>query len=739
MKQEFFPLVGLAILAVIMVSCSGQKEAAKSSEIKRDKQGYIEKYRNIAVQEMRRTGIPASITLAQGILESGYGQSRLAKEANNHFGIKCHDSWDGPSVREDDDKKNECFRKYDIPERSYIDHSKFLTTRPRYSFLFEYDKTAYKKWARGLKEAGYATNPDYANELIELIEEYNLHEYDKMERGDLEDEEAKDKVSTFEGEVVRYNNIKAVVAQSEQSWLDIAKEHETRLNRLHKYNDYYARYFEKLVPGEKVYLQPKRKKGDKTTHKVKKGETMYFISQEHGIRLEKLYKRNKMEKGEEPKVGEKLMLEGQREEKPAIKTQKQLNKALSTIEEERKEKKQILADDTEESDKEVKTDNLETDVNERTDTTSHIVSEGETLYSISHQYYVPVNQVKSVNNLGDSSLEPGQTLTIPPNAQTRADQEKKTDQDTATAETMTQEPAGDEDTTTTAADKGTDEKDGKQMKEKQEARDDEKGTMTTDQEEKQDTASNDQSTQASAEKEEKDMTESTDESTPTESQERAETEQAEPATATTNKEANTNSSKEKDETGSTIVHVVKAGETLFRISQQYGADVKKIKQLNDLSSNNLAVGQKLKIPGKKGSQTGNKVTSEENTIPAEPPDDAKSITIHVVKDGETLYSISQSYNKSVDDIVNANDNLKSQNIEVGQKIKIPQEEEADGERQEEKASSSSGSEQTHTVQSGETLYSISQKYDVSVEKLKALNDLSSTNLRVGQELTIEKE
>ncbi len=332
MTNQVISSFAFLLLTVVIIGCTGQKEAARDSgDVEYDKEGYIKEYKNIAVQEMKRTGIPASITLAQGILESSYGRSMLARKANNHFGIKCHSSWDGPTVRKDDDKKNECFRKYERPQKSFIDHSDFLTTRPRYSFLFDYDKTAYKKWARGLKRAGYATNPDYADELISIIEKYNLDKYDKMEQGDLQVEEAKEKLSSFEGEVIRHNKVKAVIVQPQQSWLDIAKEHEIRLNRLHRYNDYYARYFENLVPGNKVYLQPKRLKGDRTTHKVKKGETMYTISQEHGIRLEKLYERNKMEEGEEPKAGQKLLLKGKREEKPALKTQKELNQTLDYI------------------------------------------------------------------------------------------------------------------------------------------------------------------------------------------------------------------------------------------------------------------------------------------------------------------------------------------------------------------------------------------------------------------------
>lgn len=147
-------------------------EAQNKTEI------YIERYNSIAVNEMNRYNIPASITLAQGILESGNGESRLATQANNHFGIKCHDNWNGETIVEDDDEKGECFRKYKTVAESYRDHSRFLAERKRYLFLFEYEITNYKKWARGLKKAGYATNPNYSSLLIDLIDRYNLDRFD---------------------------------------------------------------------------------------------------------------------------------------------------------------------------------------------------------------------------------------------------------------------------------------------------------------------------------------------------------------------------------------------------------------------------------------------------------------------------------------------------------------------------------------------------------------------------------
>ena len=145
-------------------------------------EAYIQKYKYIAIKEMFDYKIPASITLAQGILESGSGNSRLAREANNHFGIKCHNDWMGAKIYKDDDKKNECFRVYTSAEQSFRDHSLFLTTKNRYAFLFDYKTTNYKSWAKGLKKAGYATNPKYPKLLIGIIEDHNLNQYDHISK-----------------------------------------------------------------------------------------------------------------------------------------------------------------------------------------------------------------------------------------------------------------------------------------------------------------------------------------------------------------------------------------------------------------------------------------------------------------------------------------------------------------------------------------------------------------------------
>ena len=174
-----FHLIFILILFAGLLSCKTSKPIISTSSTGLSTADYIRKYKDLAISEMKRTGIPASITLAQGMIESDYGRSTLAREANNHFGIKCHNDWTGPTIRHHDDKRNECFRKYSKPEDSFYDHSDFLKSGSRYSFLFDLKQTDYKGWAKGLKKAGYATNPDYANMLIRKIEEDNLWYFDQ--------------------------------------------------------------------------------------------------------------------------------------------------------------------------------------------------------------------------------------------------------------------------------------------------------------------------------------------------------------------------------------------------------------------------------------------------------------------------------------------------------------------------------------------------------------------------------
>lgn len=272
---------------------------------------YIKKYKNVAVREMKAYGIPASITLAQGILESGNGKSYLATEANNHFGIKCHQDWKGGRVYHDDDKKNECFRSYKNAEESFKDHSLFLSNRGRYSFLFDLKPTDYKAWAKGLKKAGYATNPKYPQLLIDLIERYELYQYDskdyKSKEPEVIDEPAEFEVDLFQQNITA-NHVQFYRAKQGDSYESIAETLDMRVHKLLKYND--LSFEANLKSGDIVYTKPKRKKShvDQPFHTVRKGETMHSISQLYAVKLRYLYQWNHMEIGTQPGVGQKLRL-----------------------------------------------------------------------------------------------------------------------------------------------------------------------------------------------------------------------------------------------------------------------------------------------------------------------------------------------------------------------------------------------------------------------------------------------
>jgi LysM repeat protein len=281
------------------------------------KEDYIQQYQRQALDEMKRAGIPASIKLAQAIVESDCGNSRLAMEANNHFGIKCHKEWMGDTFYQDDDEKDECFRKYNSVMESYRDHSEFLRTRPRYAFLFDLDITDYKGWAHGLKKAGYATNPNYAHQLIKVIEEYGLYELDRTGKaipiGKKETGAAREKdtpasrADASAPAVAGYiNNTPYVVARKGDTYYSLAVAHNMALWQLLRYND--AGKNDILTEGEVVFLKPKRKKAQVEWHVVAPGETLRSISQLYGIKLKKIYKYNKLTPGSSINPGERIRL-----------------------------------------------------------------------------------------------------------------------------------------------------------------------------------------------------------------------------------------------------------------------------------------------------------------------------------------------------------------------------------------------------------------------------------------------
>jgi LysM repeat protein len=295
----------------IFVFCSISSVNGQADK-KITRQEYIEQYKDIAIKEMKRTGVPASITLAQGALESGDGNSRLAQKANNHFGIKCHD-WKGKKIRHDDDENNECFRKYKSAYDSYRDHSNFLTSKQRYASLFELEPTDYKGWAEGLKKAGYATSKNYDKALIRIIEENELYAYDQgveiLKKPDIGEALVATAVDIAGSRKIFENNrINYIIAKAGDTYASITSDLELLPWELRKYNE--LDEGAKIDSGQILYIQPKRKKAEagKNTHIVREGETMYDISQLYGIKLAELYKKNLMEQGTEPEVSQTLQL-----------------------------------------------------------------------------------------------------------------------------------------------------------------------------------------------------------------------------------------------------------------------------------------------------------------------------------------------------------------------------------------------------------------------------------------------
>lgn len=272
MKKRILILV--SILCVLVVSSFAQNN---------DYEDYINRYKDIAIEQMNKYHIPASITLAQALLESGAGKSELARKSNNHFGIKCH-SWEGNRTYHDDDAEGECFRVYKNVRDSYEDHSIFLSTGSRYAFLFKFDETDYISWARGLKRAGYATSPTYADKLIEIIERYGLDRYDYGEQDYIHYTSAHEPMLAYD--------LVYIIAREGDTMQSISDEFDIPLRRLIRYNDQYKYY----VPseGDIIYLHRKRYRAKKPymNHVVAEGESMYIISQMYGVRLGRLYRMN---------------------------------------------------------------------------------------------------------------------------------------------------------------------------------------------------------------------------------------------------------------------------------------------------------------------------------------------------------------------------------------------------------------------------------------------------------------
>jgi len=574
---------------------------------------YITKYSGLAQENMRRTGIPASITLAQGILESNFGNSKLARKANNHFGIKCGNNWDGPTFIQDDDEDRECFRKYESVYHSFRDHSNFLVGKERYAFLFKLSPKDYKGWANGLQKAGYATNPNYANLLIRLIEERNLHIYDTQEKYTPLTAEEAEYLKSMDNQFFVFNGIKTVISQPNDMAMDLANKYDISLHQLLSYND--MKEGDYIPPGSKIYLQPKRTKGYEVYHRVAEGETMHAISQKQGIKLKSLYKKNRMTWGEEPAVAEILCLRKKCSSPPKLKTDEEI-------------KKDIQQDIQKRVNEAVKQEQKKEPVMEK--------PESEKAAILSHN----------------------------------------------------------EDT--------LDEKLDEELEEKPEI-----------------------SSEVAIQGE-----------PPSESK-------AAPAAGTVSSPA-----------GQPKYHKVAPQETIYKICTKYKVSAEEIRKWNRLTSNNLSIGQLL-IVGYTTNLAEDAVEDKDAKLPENPElspasPAQKTLKYHVVGPKETLYRISTIYRVTVDDLKKWN-NLLSNELSIGQRLivsfteetprgetentmeKIPDGEPPPAEIHQEP---SPGQPTYHKVQEGETLYTLSQKYKISVDDLKRLNNLVTNDIRPGQVLKL---
>jgi LysM repeat protein len=374
---------------------------------------YVERYKAIAIEEMKTYGIPASVTLAQGIHESGCGCSALALNSNNHFGIKCHEEWSGQTYHHDDDQPQECFRVYSCPEESFRDHSEFLKSRPRYATLFSLDPTDYRAWARGLKAAGYATNPKYTEIIINLIETYNLTQFDKpLSKKEIAKAEAKNnsEVDMIKQSLIQstsqlpaapasvtepaahpktidiaksasdekiVNGVKAIIYKNDAPVAFIAQKYNLTVQQLYSFNDLAST--EKFKENDLIYLENKKQECATTQYEVQNGETMRDISQKFAVQLSALTKRNEIPMGCEPVAGELVVLRGKREVPLKFKVTDKATQGKASVETEK----------------------------------VHTVESNETLYSISRQYNIPIDTLKKINGLGDEgNIRIGQTLIV---------------------------------------------------------------------------------------------------------------------------------------------------------------------------------------------------------------------------------------------------------------------------------------------------------------------------------------
>ena len=374
---------------------------------------YIDKYKKIAIDEMRRAGVPASIKMAQAILESNAGRSVLAKKANNHFGMKCGSYWRGETFyRKDDDVDKDgklipsCFRKYEKGRQSFFAHTEFLQ-KARYRPLFaNLEVTDYESWAHGLKSAGYATNPEYAYGLIRIINKYELFKLDEIALNINNDSQPTDdgRDAVTGGTISRNNQLRVVYASNDMTVSDVAMKYDTKLKCLLKYNEQLNNGDSKLKDGDAVYLQRKRRnwRGKERYHQVEEGESMYSIAQKYGVRLSRLYKRNRIPEGMEPAAGEKVKIRGGKIKSRLI---PRYGKRVITDNSNEVDNNTNTKTETEEKEEEFLFDDDIVEI-------YHLVKKGDTLYNIALRYDITVKTLKRWNKLETDTISIGQRLRV---------------------------------------------------------------------------------------------------------------------------------------------------------------------------------------------------------------------------------------------------------------------------------------------------------------------------------------
>lgn len=444
-RIRFWCLFTLSLLVFPAITLSAQSA---------DAQAYIQHYESLAEAEMVRTGVPAAISLAQGLLESQAGTGWLVMHSHNHFGIKCKSDWLGQTISYDDDKRQECFRVYDSDSSSWRDHSDFLKQTPRYAFLFYLDPMDYKAWAYGLKQAGYATDQQYAKQLITTIEKYGLQQYsdrglammkqsqepsndfaamldkkvsaDRKAAGIPEPAPPVAPVAAEESEayprgVFRINGRRVIYQPAGTQLITVAEQYDLRLRRLLAYNELPGDVLEKDML---IFLQKKGKEGAHERHRVNAGESLHQIAQEEGIRLKWLYKRNRMDADAQLAAGTALYLRGYAPEKQAEASQRQsgLWYTLTHLFSRHRKPVQTASLKTEPppvrsnrvSGRQPERENSAGDpaVRKPADVILYRVQQGDTLYGISRKYAVPVAQLRAWNHLEGDLIQVGESLIV---------------------------------------------------------------------------------------------------------------------------------------------------------------------------------------------------------------------------------------------------------------------------------------------------------------------------------------